>query len=83
MSGVFKGKEEAVKEALRLAVLIAQKSPLAVQGTKKLLDYSIDHSVRDGLEYTQIWNAAMLQAEDPGRAIKSTFGKEKPVFAKL
>lgn len=38
-------KTEALNEALRLAELLASKSPVAVQGTKELLNYSRDHGV--------------------------------------
>ncbi len=40
-----------VKGALDLASDIAEKSPIAVQGTKTNLIYSRDHSVQEGLEY--------------------------------
>lgn len=45
---VFGNKQEAVKGALELAGLIATKSPVAVQGTKELLNYSRDHTVQEG-----------------------------------
>jgi delta(3,5)-delta(2,4)-dienoyl-CoA isomerase len=48
VSGVFEGKDKTVEEALRWAKLVAEKSPVAVQGTKELLNYSRDHSVEEG-----------------------------------
>ena len=48
VSNVFGDKSEALSAALRMADLIASKSPVAVQGTKNILDYSRDHSVQDG-----------------------------------
>ena len=50
-SKVFKDKEEMIESALELAVLIASKSPVAVQSTKHNLIYSRDHSVPESLEY--------------------------------
>lgn len=41
-------KQEAINEGLRLARIIASKSPVAVQGTKNFLDWSRDHTVADG-----------------------------------
>lgn len=41
-------KEAVMKEAIRWAGLVAEKSPVAVQGTKELLNWSRDHSVQDG-----------------------------------
>lgn len=48
VSGVFGSKEEVVGEAVKMAALIASKSPVAVVGTKEVLNYSRDHSVADG-----------------------------------
>lgn len=39
-----------IKAALEIASTIASKSPVAVQGTKKSLVYSRDHTVEEGLE---------------------------------
>ena len=47
VSGVFESKDGAIEEGLRLAGLISSKSPVAVQGTKELLNHSRDHSVQD------------------------------------
>ncbi|TGZ76556.1 ClpP/crotonase [Ascodesmis nigricans] len=83
VSAVLEDKKKALEHALKLAALIAGKSPVAVQGTKRLINYSVDHTVQEGLDYTQIWNAAMIQCADPTEAIRATFSKEKPKFAKL
>ena len=40
-------KKDAVDEALKMAVLYASKSPVAVQRTKELLNHSWGHSVYD------------------------------------
>ena len=42
------GKEAVIEEAVRWAVVVAGKSPVAVQGTKELLNWSREHSVQDG-----------------------------------
>jgi len=49
VSAVFKTKEEAVEKGYSIAKDIAGKSPIAVQGTKHLLDYSRDHTIREGM----------------------------------
>ncbi|RDW67371.1 enoyl-CoA hydratase/isomerase family protein [Aspergillus mulundensis] len=83
VSRVFETKEEAVKGALELATLMASKSPIAVQGTKELLNWSRDHTVQDGLRYTTIWNSAALQTSDVQSALLSGIQKRKPTFEKL
>ena len=48
VSAVYSGKREAIEEGIKWASLVASKSPVAVQGTKELLNWSRDHSVQDG-----------------------------------
>lgn len=61
--------------AIDLAKSIATRSPVAVQGTKVALNYSRDHSEKDGLEFMQIWNMCMLQSEDLPAATMSVANK--------
>ncbi|KAI0856514.1 enoyl CoA hydratase-like protein [Xylaria cubensis] len=83
VSKVLENKAQAIDAATKLATLIASKSPVAVQGTKEILNYSRDNSVEDGLRYTAIWNAAMLQSNDLKSAMLSGIKKTKPRFEKL
>ncbi|KAL3482188.1 ClpP/crotonase-like domain-containing protein [Aspergillus californicus] len=83
VSRVFESKEEAIRGAVELAALMASKSPVAVQGTKELLNWSRDHTVQDGLRYTTIWNSAALQTSDVSSALLSGIQKRKPTFEKL
>ena len=48
VSSVFDTKKAAIDRAMELAKLIATKSPIAVQGTKAVINYSRDHSIADG-----------------------------------
>ncbi|KAI4195301.1 MAG: hypothetical protein LQ346_003466 [Caloplaca aetnensis] len=77
------GKEGCMAEALRWAGLVAEKSPVAVQGTKELLNWSRDRSVEDGLRYTAVWNSAALQTNDTAAAMKAMAGRRKARFEKL
>ncbi|KAE8381478.1 ClpP/crotonase-like domain-containing protein [Aspergillus bertholletiae] len=83
VSQVFGSKEEVLKGALELAGLIASKSPVAVLGTKDILNWSRDRSVEDGLRYTSVWNSAALQTNDVKAALLSGIQKRKPTFEKL
>jgi len=76
-------KAQAVGAAQRLAALMASKSPVAVQGTKELLNHARDHSVADSLRYTGIWNSAALQSKDLQAAVMSGLTKKTPRFEKL
>lgn len=77
------GKKELVEEGLALAQLIASKSPVAVQGTKNILDAAWGRTVEDNLNYTAVWNSAMLQSSDVERAMTSGLKKRTPTFEKL
>ncbi|CRG88416.1 hypothetical protein PISL3812_05446 [Talaromyces islandicus] len=83
VNSVYDTKKQAVDKAIELAGLIASKSPVAVQGTKELLNFSRDHSVQDGLRYTGVWNAAAVQTNDVPSAILSGLEKRVPTFEKL
>ncbi len=48
VSAVYSTKSEAVAQGLKLASLIASKSPVATQSTKALLNYSVNHSIEEG-----------------------------------
>lgn len=48
VSSVCESKENAVSKAMEIAKVMVGKSPVAVQGTKALLDYSRDHPIREG-----------------------------------
>ncbi|MCJ1304714.1 hypothetical protein MMC08_007527 [Hypocenomyce scalaris] len=83
VSFVGEGKEKTVEEAVRVAGVMAGKSPVAVQGTKELLNWSRDHSVQDGLRYTGVWNSVMLQSNDVPSAMISGTKKKTASFEKL
>ncbi|KAI8149620.1 ClpP/crotonase-like domain-containing protein [Fennellomyces sp. T-0311] len=83
VSKLFDTKEQCIEEALKTARIIAAKSPVAVTSTKALLNYSRDHSVAEGLQYTAVWNAAMLQTEDIPKSVAAFMTKTPATYAKL
>ncbi|KUI74356.1 Delta(3,5)-Delta(2,4)-dienoyl-CoA isomerase, mitochondrial [Cytospora mali] len=83
VSQVLESKAAALETGLKMASLLASKSPVAVQGTKELLNHARDHSVDESLRYTAIWNSAMLQSDDVSSALLSGIQKTKPRFEKL
>lgn len=56
VSKVFDDQEVLLKSSLELASIMAQKSPVALQGTKVLLNYSRDHSIDESLKFTVGWS---------------------------
>jgi enoyl-CoA hydratase len=73
--------EALLTHARQVAAEIAGKSPLAVRGTKQVLNYSRDHSVADSLEYVANWNAAMLLSADIQQAVMASMRKTPARFA--
>ncbi|KAJ6082835.1 hypothetical protein N7467_006970 [Penicillium canescens] len=83
VNAVYDNRQATIAAAFKMASLIAKKSPVAVQGTKEILNYSRDHSVQDGLRYTSVWNSAALQTQDVPAALLSGLKKRTPTFEKL
>ena len=76
----YANAEEMQSGVWELARTIATKSPLAVRGSKEMLNYARDHSVADGLNYIATWNAAMLLSDDLGEALAAVRAKRPPQF---
>jgi len=70
---VLDSKEAALERALEVAREIADKSPLAVHGCKRMITYARDHNTADSLDYVVTWNAGMLHTEEVMAAV--TAGK--------
>jgi len=72
--------DATVKAAQELAQRIADNSPLAVQGTKRVMRYCQGKSVEDGLDYVATWNAAFVQSDDLREAMVAFLKKREPSF---
>lgn len=80
---VLETKEKALDAALTLAKDIAEKSPVAVRGTKKSINFTIDHTIADGLEQIAEFNAHALLGEDFPQGIMAAMSKSKSSYSKL
>lgn len=83
ITGAQGDAQAALEEGMALARHIAAKSPLAIAGIKRTLDYGRSHSIEDGLDYVATWNAAMLQGEDLTKAVTATLQKQETSFKDL
>ena len=77
---VYESQEDMVSGLKEMAAVIASKSPLAVYGTKAILNFSRDHTIAEGLEYNALWSGAMLPQEDMAEAMMSNMEKRDPEF---
>lgn len=80
---VFPDHESLVAGVLEIAQEIASKSPLAVYGTKQMLNYSRDHSVEDSLNFIATWQTGMFQPADMIESFAARAEKRDPAFDDL
>ena len=80
VSKVCKDVQKLRDEALALATIIAEKSPVAVMGIKTMLNYSRDHTLDDSLKFGLTWNSGMAQTKDIAIAGQAFFENKKPAF---
>ncbi len=80
---VYETQEEMLDAVRALATDIARHSPMAVHGTKKMLNYSRDHSVQDSLNHMATWQSGMLQVPDVQEAMQAGAEKRTPKFDNL
>jgi len=83
VNAVFPDQGAMLEAVMAVARTIATKSPLAITGTKDMLNYTRDHSVNDALNYMQVWQAGMFLTPDLMEAITAQQQKREPKFADL
>lgn len=83
VNAVFDSHEALLDHALATAREIASKSPLAVTGSKVMINYARDHTIRDGLDYIAVWQTGMFSGPHMGEAFKAKAEKRDPVFPGL
>ena len=81
---VLESHDQVVAHALQTAREIASKTPLAVHGSKEMINYARDHSIADGLDYIAVWQAGMYNPEsDMKEALTARIEKREPRFEDL
>jgi enoyl-CoA hydratase len=84
VNAVFATQDEMLKHVMALAKEIAEKSPLAVHGSKVMINYARDHSTADALDYIATWQAGMYNPEtDMLESFMAKSQKRVPQFADL
>lgn len=83
VNAVFPDQAALLDGVMAIARTIASHSPLAMTGTKEMLNYSRDHSIADGLNYVATWNAGMLMGEDLSEAMQASREKRPASYENL
>jgi enoyl-CoA hydratase len=81
---LFDSQEQMLNHVFEIAGEIATKSPLAVHGSKVMINYARDHSIADGLDYIATWQAGMFNpTADMMESFKAKQEKRAPAFDDL
>jgi enoyl-CoA hydratase len=69
---------------MELAAEIASKAPLAVAGSKRMINYARDHaSIADGLDYIATWQAGMFSPPHMMEAFQAKAQKREANYPDL
>lgn len=68
---VYESHEDMMKGVMTIAREIASKAPIAVYGSKRMINYARDHSTADGLDYISIWNSGMMNSAEIMEALSA------------
>ena len=80
---VYPTQESMLAGVMEIAREIAGHSPLAVWGSKEMLNYARDHRVEEGLNFIATWQAGMFQPREVDEAFRARRENRKPVFPDL
>ncbi len=80
---VFATREAMLDQVMALAAEIAEKSPLAVAGSKQMIKYARDHSSADALDYIATWQAGMFSPEHIAEAFAAKAQRRPGAFPDL
>ena len=80
---IYTDHEAMLEATMGIARQIATKAPLAVYGSKKIINYSRDHSTADSLDYISLWNASMLQPDEISEAFAAAQEERESDFVDL
>ncbi len=80
---IYTDHETMLEATMGIARQIATKAPLAVYGSKKIINYSRDHSTADSLDYISLWNASMLQPDEISEAFAAAQEEREGDFVDL
>ena len=80
---LYENHDTLIEGALEIANEIASNSPAAVYGCKRVIDFSRDHTIDEGLEWINMWNASMLSQSELMEGFQSYNSKKEGNFAEL
>jgi enoyl-CoA hydratase len=83
VNDIFPTQEAMLARVMELAGEIASKAPVAVAGSKRMINYARDHSIADGLDYIATWQTGMFAPPHMMEAFAAKAQKRAPDFPDL
>ncbi len=83
VNAVYSDAEAMMDAVMATARTIASKSPLAIWGSKEMLNYARDHATADALRHVAVWQAGMLHQGEIARAVEAQSNKREARFVDL
>ena len=83
VNDVFRTHDAMMAHVMELAGEIATKAPVAVAGSKRMINHARDHSIADGLDYIATWQAGMFSPPHMMEAFAAKAQKRAPSFPDL
>ena len=80
---LYSDHDALLQGVFEIASEIAARNPLAIWGSKEMINYARDHSIADGLDYIATWQSGMHQPKDMAEAFAAKSEKRDPEFADL
>ena len=80
---VYKDHETMLAAVMETAREIASKAPLAVAGSKVMINYARDHTIADGLDYIATWQTGMFSGAHMSEAFRARQEGRAPRFPDL
>jgi enoyl-CoA hydratase/carnithine racemase len=77
---VLPNRAALVDHARAVAQEIASCSPIAVQGTKEVMNFESEKAAQDSLDFVCAWNSSFLKNDDLVAAAVAFKAKQKPMF---
>ncbi len=83
VNDVYETHDAMMEAVMATAREIASKNPVAVTGSKVLINYGRDHSTADTMDYIGVWNASMLPGAHMQEAFTAMAEKREAEFPDL
>jgi len=79
----YDSQEEMMTAVMATAAEIASNSPLAVAGSKTMINYARDHTIADGLDYIATWQTGMYHPADMMEAFAAKSDKRDGEYEEI